>query len=153
MRLVTSVGLAVALAACGGSPVAPGGGGGPVQLDPSVRNATLDAPSGQEVLTAPDTVRAGAVFTVSFWMVEGGCKEPLADAVDQELRSVTVTPYVRFLIAAGEVCPPYDRLAQHSVDVFLGGAGVDTVRAVGYVPGADGQVTLGSVERVVVVTP
>jgi len=140
----------VVLSGCGGSPSATGPGSG--SLHGSGVNSILAAPSGRPIIDAPDIVHQGAAVTVSVWTMVAGCYSPLAMGYSYGPSLVTLVPYSQDTRGDG-ICPDFVTQQPQPISVVFGAVGVDTVRAVGYVGGPDGPLTLGSVERTVSVIP
>lgn len=137
---------------CGGSNLVTGLGSGPLHGASRV-NSILAAPPGTPIIDAPDMVHQGVAVNVSVWTMVAGCYSPLAIDLSSGPGLVTLTPYSQDTRGQG-ICPMFITEQPQMIAVVFGTVGVDTVRAVGYVSSSGGHpLTLGSVERTVVVVP
>jgi len=152
MRAWPSAGIVatIAVAGCSGSPLATGPGSGSIQG--AVVHSVLAAPPGMPIIDAPAMVHQGQAVNVSVWTMVAGCYSPLSIGYAYQSSLITVTPYSQDTRGQG-ICPAFITEQPQTISLVFGTLGVDTVRAVGYVGSPDGQLTLGSVDRTVVVVP
>lgn len=145
-------GIAVlALWGCGGSSLVTGPGSGSLNGG-SVVNSILAAPPGDSIIDAPAMVHQGAAVNVSVWTMVAGCYSPLSMGYAYGPALVTLTPYSQDTRGRG-ICAAFITEQPQTISVVFGTVGVDTVRAIGYVSSPGGKLTLGSVQRTVVVVP
>lgn len=103
-----------------------------------------------ESLTAPDTVRRNAPFsvTVTSWG-SNGCTEPHSLDVRHGLSSVTLTPF-DYLAPAGATCTDNIKALRHTTTLSIRAAGTATLWVRGRV---DASGTIDSLPHVLVVIP
>src|SRR4029077_10142629 len=149
MRAWPSAGIVVAIvvAGCGSVPT------DVTNPSSAVHISILGSPL---AITAPESAKVDVAFAASFNSYSGGCDQA-ADVLQETLAQGTTITLIplnqRAPRDAGHVCATYIANLPRSAEVTFLAVGTDTLRVEGFLQAPDGSLRLGSIEKVIRVTP